>query len=104
MSVSMAEPGLDALSVEALRLAEAALDAEATRGIPDATVQRLMLAGLRLFARKVEEERRNFLPIPSADAATPTEIAVAVTELIGAVNLNLFDLSMWASRPRYDQE
>jgi hypothetical protein len=100
----MAETRLDALAEEALALAEAALAAEATRAIPDATVQRLMLAGLRLFARKVEEERRNFPPIPDPAAATATEIATTVTELIGAVNLNLFDLSMWASRPRYDQE
>jgi hypothetical protein len=100
----MAEARLSVLAAEVLALAEAELSTDATRAVPDATVQALMLAAVRLYSRKVEEERRNFLPLPSPEAATPTEVAVAVTELLAAVNLNLFDLSMWASRPRYDQE
>jgi hypothetical protein len=84
-------------------LAAAALAAEDTRGISDATVQQLLTAGLTLFARKTEAERRHFPPIATGDAVTPTEAAVLVTELLRAVNLNLFDLSMWASRPRHDE-
>jgi hypothetical protein len=94
---------LAGLAARAATLAEAALASDDTRGIPDAVVQQLVTAGLRLFARKVEAEQRNFPPIGNPDAVTPTEAAVLVTELLRAVNLNLFDLSMWASRPRYDE-
>jgi len=87
----------------AAALAAAALAAGDTQGIGDATVQQLITAGLQLFARKVEAERRNFPPVAGPDAVTPTEAAILVTELLRAVNLNLFDLSMWASRPRYDE-
>jgi hypothetical protein len=39
--------------------------------------------------------------VTAGDAVTPTDAAVMVTELLQAVNLNLFDLSMWATgRPR----
>jgi len=76
------------------------LTANATAAISDATVQALLTAGVRLYARKSEEERRHFLALTARNAATPTDVAVTVLELLRAVNLNLFDLSMWAGRPR----
>jgi len=82
---------------------EAALAAD-PRAVPDAAVQALLAAGLRLYAWKVEMEQRHFLPIATREAITPTDAAVTVTELLRAVNLNLFDLSMWAGRPRYDAD
>jgi hypothetical protein len=85
----------------AFAAAEAALADETTSEISDAAVQQLLTAGTRLFARKVERERRYFSPVTAGDAVTPTDAAVMVTELLQAVNLNLFDLSMWATgRPR----
>lgn len=101
----MSTPGaeaarLSAAAGEALAAAERALAAEATAAIPDEAVQRLLTAGTRLFARKVEQEGRYFLPLTGRDAATATDVAVLVTEMLRAVNLNLFDLSMWADRPR----
>jgi hypothetical protein len=73
------------------------------RDVPDALVQNLFAAALRLFAQKVDEERRYFSPLPDNSGATATDVAVGATELMRAVDLNLFDLSMWASRPR-DEE
>jgi hypothetical protein len=84
----------------AFSAAEQALAEDATAEISDAAVQQLLTVGTRLFARKVERERRYFAPLTAGDAITPTDAAVMVTELLQTVNLNLFDLSMWAGRPR----
>lgn len=91
---------LEAAARDAFAAAEQSLAAGSTADIPDAAVQQLLTAGTRLFARKVEKEQRYFMPLTARDAATPTDAAIMVTELLRAVNLNLFDLSMWAGRPR----
>ena len=85
----------------AFAAAERALAAEGTRAVPDLAVQQLITAGARLFARKIEDEQRYFSPLTAPHAVTPTEAAVLITELLRAVDLNLFDLSMWAGRPRH---
>jgi hypothetical protein len=104
MSASAADPsGLDAVAARVLALAESALDAGRAAEVPDVAVQRLFAAALRLHARKTEEEQRHFPPV-AAEAVMTTDIAVAVTELLRAADLNLFDLSMWASRPRHARD
>jgi hypothetical protein len=35
---------------------------------------------------------------------TPTDVVVTVSEILRAVNLNTFDLSMWFNRPRPPRE
>jgi hypothetical protein len=91
---------LEAAARDAFAAAEQLVAADDTAGISDLAVQQLLTVGTRLFARKVELERRYFLPLTARDAVTPTEAAVTVTELLQAADLNLFDLSMWAARPR----
>jgi hypothetical protein len=91
---------LDAAAKIALEIAERALRDGTTEGISDETVQRLLTAGTRLFANKVEMEERFFLPFVSADAATATDVVVTVSDMLRAVNLNTFDLAMWFRRPR----
>jgi hypothetical protein len=93
---------LEQAARDAFAAAEKALADDTTAGISDAAVQQLLTAGTRLFARKVELEGRYFSPLTAPDAATATDAAVLMTELMRAVDLNLFDLSMWASRPRDD--
>ena len=88
------------LAAEVQALAAEALAGDRTAGISDETLQLLLTAGIRLFAAKTEFERRYFSPLTSTSAVTATDAAVLVTELLRAVDLNLFDLSMWASRPR----
>ncbi|MBN8920612.1 MAG: hypothetical protein J0H62_08000 [Rhizobiales bacterium] len=83
-----------------LAAAQQALATGDTKHIPDETVQQLLTAGMKLFAHKMEMESRYFSPITGPDAVTATEGAMLMTELMRAVDLNLFDLSMWASRPR----
>ena len=115
MSASVAEPpetpadsadpnGIDAATRHLLALVEAALAAGRTAEVPDAAVQRLFAAALRLHARKADEEQRHFASIAPDAAVSTTDVAVAVTELLRAAELNLFDLSMWASRPRYERD
>jgi hypothetical protein len=89
---------------EAFEAAERLLESGHTAAIPDETVQQLLTAGTRLFARKVDAEDRYFLPVVSRQAVNATEVCVTVVDLIRAVDLNLFDVSMWASRPRRNDE
>ena len=96
-------PDLDALgeaTATALAIAEKALDDGMTDAVPDEMVQRLLTAGTRLFANKIEMEDRVFLPFVSSESATATDVVVTVTEMLHAANLNTFDLAMWFRRPR----
>jgi hypothetical protein len=62
-------------------------------------LERVLTAAIKLYAAKAESE---VLPSPplSADKITPTEVVVVVSEMMRAVDLNLFDLSMWYRRAR----
>jgi len=91
---------IDAAARTALEIAEKALNEGTTERISDETVQRLLTAGTKLFANKVEMEERFFLPFVSAEAATATDVVVTVSDMLRAVNLNTFDLAMWFRRPR----
>lgn len=102
-SASDAAERLTAAAQSAFTAAAQVLDDDATRAVPDAAVQQMLTAGIRLLARKMETERRYFSPLTGHDAVTATEGAMLMTELMRAVDLNLFDLSMWASRPRGDE-
>lgn len=106
--MSSSEPAdvtaLDHATATALEIAEKALDQGTTEAIPDEVVQRLLTAGARLFANKVEMEDRVFLPFVSTDSATATDVVVTVTEMLHAANLNTFDLAMWFRRPRPGQD
>ncbi len=91
---------IEAAARTALDVAEQALNDGTTDQISDETVQRLLTAGTRLFANKVEMEDRFFLPFTSPEAATATDVVVTVSDMLRAVNLNTFDLAMWFRRPR----
>lgn len=99
-----ADGALDAHAAQALAGVEDALARGDTAGISDETAQRLLLAGVRLFARKVDEEGRYFRPVPENANMNATEVAVTVTELLRTVGLNLFDLAMWSGRARPDPD
>jgi hypothetical protein len=93
---------LAVLAEEALALVERLMRDDATSAVADRTAQQLVTAATRLYARKTDTEMRHFLPVVSAADVTPTDVAVLATEMMRVVDLNIFDLSMWASRPRYD--
>lgn len=91
---------MNAAAATALEIAEKALKDGTTDQISDEAVQRLLTAGARLYANKVEMEDRFFLPFTSTEAATATDVVVTVSEMLRAANLNTFDLAMWFRRPR----
>ncbi len=94
---------LAALAEEALALTESLMQDEAAAAVADRTAQQLVTAAAKLYARKVDAERRHFPPVTAPNALSPTDVAVLATEMMRVVDLNIFDLSMWASRPRYDE-
>jgi hypothetical protein len=86
---------LEAAAAAVLAAPEQALADGTTERISDAAVQRLLTAGIRIYAHKVEHERREFAPVASASAITATEAVVVLSGMLRALNLSLFDLSMW---------
>lgn len=95
---------LDGSAEAALAAVDELMAAGATGDVSDETTQRLLLAGVRLFARKVDSEYRNFRPVPDTESVNATEVAVTVTELMRAAGLNMFDLAMWSGRARPNDE
>ena len=67
--------------------------------IADADLARVMTMAVRLYAARVEA--RDEFPLPlEAGEVTATAVAIVASEMIRAVDMNLFDLSMWHGRPR----
>ncbi len=62
-------------------------------------LERVLTAAIKLYAAKAEGVATPAPPV-SADKITPTEVVVVVSEMLRAVDLNLFDLSMWYRRAR----
>jgi hypothetical protein len=103
MSSSEADRGdLNAAATRALEIVEQALLDGETEDIPDETVQRLLTAGTKLFANKVEMEERFFSPYTGPEAVTATDVVMTCSDMLRAVNLSTFDLAMWFQRPRPD--
>jgi hypothetical protein len=62
--------------------------------IADADLRALIAAALRLYAVKAENGMRAPLPTDGG-GLTITDAMVAVTDLLHALNVQLFELSMW---------
>jgi len=84
---------------EFIRAVEAALAANDLSRVSDEELARVMTAAVRLFAAKADVVGNKPVPV-EPEKLTPTDVVVTVTELIRAVGLNLWDLSMWVQRPR----
>ena len=65
--------------------------------VTDAELERVMTAAVRLYAAKAETDAPPATPITPA-AVTPTEVVTAVSDMIRAAGLNLWDVSMWFRR------
>jgi hypothetical protein len=80
-----------------VRLAEQDLAAIEDGALSDADLAAVMTAAARLYAARAEA--RDTFPAPlRADAVTATEVATVVSEMVRAVDINMFDLSMWHGR------
>ena len=93
---------LDLAASRELEIVERALRDGETENIPDETVQRLLTAGTKLFANKVEMEERFFSPYTGPEDVTATDVVMTCSDMLRAVNLSTFDLAMWFQRPRPD--
>jgi hypothetical protein len=62
--------------------------------IPDAELRALIANVVRLYAAKADNGMRTPLP-PDGGSVTVTETMLAVTDLLHAVNVQVFELSMW---------
>lgn len=94
----MSTSDLAEISQSALTESLRALERGETADVSDDTVRALLTAGARLYARKVDEEGRDFPPVTDPGAMNATEVAVTVTALLRVADLNLFDLAMWTNR------
>jgi hypothetical protein len=88
----------EALDRPAETLAEASAALAAAIGDPDriadADLRTLLAGALRLYAAKAENGMRTPLP-PNAGGLTITDAMVAVTDILHALNVQVFELSMW---------
>jgi len=78
---------------------QAALDrlagSEDLAAIPDATVQALLTMGVQLYYAK-RQSGATFSPL-QADALSASEVAVATSDMVKAVELELFEIALWNS-------
>jgi alkylation response protein AidB-like acyl-CoA dehydrogenase len=63
--------------------------------IADEALRAVIAAALKLYAAKAEAGMRTPLPPRNAGGLTITETMIAVTDLLHALDVQLFELSMW---------
>ncbi len=80
-------------------MAERVLANGAASQIAGEDIERALTAAMKLYAAKAEMEAVPPPPV-TAERITPTEAVVVISETMRALNLNLFDLSMWYRRGR----
>jgi len=61
-------------------------------GVPDEAVQHLLTAAVRLYAAK---EGPRVRPFAEDDEVTATEVLVTVSEMLEAVDVEVFELGIW---------
>ena len=77
--------------------AERALASGELDRVSDADLERVLTAAVRLYAAKSETDNPPSTPITPA-RVTPTDVVVAVSDMIRAAGLNLWDGSRWFRR------
>ena len=98
MAVSV-QPAVASLGDDFVAAADRALAAGQPGQVPDAELERVMTAAVRLYAAKAESDKPPTQPVTPSEV-TPTEIVVTVSDLIRASGLNLWDVSMWFNRKK----
>jgi hypothetical protein len=79
-------------AVELRGMVEEMLAAGDADRVPDEAVQQLLTAAVRLYAAKEEDRPR---PFPENDEVTATEVLVTVSEMLEAVDVEVFELGIW---------
>ena len=78
-----------------LALARQALDAGEIEAVPEEAIQQLLLAGVKLYFAK-RDSGSKLAAFPSPDGVTASEVAAACVGMTEVVNLELFELALWA--------
>jgi hypothetical protein len=90
-SLETIERPAELLDRAAAQLAESISDPDR---IPDGALRALIANALRIYAVKAEAGMRAPLP-PDGGGLTITDTMIAVTDLLHALNVQVFELSMW---------
>jgi hypothetical protein len=61
----------------------------------DAEIQTMLAQAVRLYAERAAEREDGLPAFPSQASVTATEVMVAATAMLKAVNLQVFELGMW---------
>lgn len=74
-------------------------DGTAYDEIGDPDVQRLLAAATKLYVGSIEQRGR-FAPFPPDGAllVTPTDVAATASEMLQALQIEIFELGMWQTR------
>jgi mannose/cellobiose epimerase-like protein (N-acyl-D-glucosamine 2-epimerase family) len=67
----------------------------AAETMSDADIQALLAKAVRLYAERVAERENALAAFPADTPITATDVAIAVSAMLKAVNLQVFELSMW---------
>ena len=65
------------------------------RALADEDVQALLAAAVRIYADRMEERDAPLAAFPPGVDITATQAMVAITAILKAVNVQLFELGMW---------
>lgn len=65
------------------------------RGLSDADLQALFAAAVRIYAERAEARDEPLAAFPANNGITATHAMVAVSAVLKAVNLQVFELGMW---------
>lgn len=79
-----------------LRQSRELLDGGQIDAVPDEAIQQLLLAGVKLFYAKRDNGSR-LAALPGPEGITASEVATTCVGLTEVVNLELFELAMWAA-------
>jgi hypothetical protein len=66
-------------------------------GLQDADLQVLLAAVIREYAERAETRDEPLPALPPESAVTATEAMLAVSAILKAVNIQVFELGMWQS-------
>jgi hypothetical protein len=91
---SAAGSPLDDAARRVATLADDAVDG-AIESVSDEAVQQLLRAAVRLYAAK-RDAGRKLAAFPGQSDVTATEVAVTCVGMTEVVNLELFELALWA--------
>ena len=72
------------------------LEAGAVDAVSDETVQQLLLAGAKLYYAK-RDSGNKLAAFPGPENITASEVATTCVGMTEVVNLELFELAMWAA-------